>query len=104
MAVLTKEQLMEDVRTHIGDDTSDSALALIENINDTVNDLETRANGDGTDWKKKYEDNDKEWRKKYTDRFFSNEPENVPDPDPEDPPEEHTPMNFEDLFTEIKED
>lgn len=97
MAVLTKEQLMEDVRTHIGDDTSDSALALIENINDTVNDLETRANGDGTDWKKKYEDNDKDWRTKYRERFFSG----APSASSEEPEEKHKKLTFENLFKEV---
>lgn len=97
MAVLTREELMNAVRAHVGDDTSDSALALIENINDTVADYETRANGDGTDWKKKYEDNDKEWRNKYKERFFSGAPSGT-DPEPDDKPKR---MTFEELFKEV---
>lgn len=97
MAILTKEQLMEAVRTHVGEDTSDSALALIENITDTITDFETKANGDGTDWKKKYEDNDKEWRNKYRERFFSGTPSGG-DPEPEDKPKR---MTFEELFKEV---
>lgn len=96
MAVLTREQLMEAVRTQVGEDTSDSALALIENINDTINDYETRANNGGTDWKKKYEDNDKEWRTKYRDRFFSGGVEgddDTPDPTPKK-------LTFDELFKE----
>ena len=97
MAVLTREQLMEAVRTHVGDDTSDSALALIENINDTVNDYETRANGDGTDWKKKYEDNDKEWRTKYRERFFSGDV-GVNTDETDDKPKK---LTFNELFKEV---
>lgn len=97
MAVLTREQLMEAIRTQIGDDTSDSALSLIENITDTVNDYETRANTDGTDWKKKYEDNDNEWRKKYRERFFSGTPAGSTE-EPEDNPKK---LTFDELFKEV---
>ena len=74
MAVRTREEILETVRTRIGENTDDETIALLEDITDTLTDLETRANGDGEDWKTKYESNDAEWRKKYTDRFFNNEP------------------------------
>lgn len=67
--ILTRENLLESVRTRIGDDTSDEAIAFVENIADTLDDYETRVRGDGTDWKAKYEENDKEWREKYLSRF-----------------------------------
>lgn len=103
MAVKSKDEILEYLKGKMGDNPDDESIAFLEDVTDTISDFESKVSST-EDWKKKYEDNDKEWRKKYTDRFFSNEPENVPDPDPEDPPEEHTPMNFEDLFTEIKED
>ena len=36
MAILTKEQLMESIKNRVGEDTSDEALAFIENVNDTI--------------------------------------------------------------------
>ena len=71
MAIKSKDELLEALRTRIGEDNSDEAIALIEDFVDTYDDLETKSKGDGTDWKQKYEDNDKEWREKYISRFSS---------------------------------
>ena len=71
MAIRTIDEIMESVRTHVGDSTDDTALSLIEDINDTMNDLATKANSDTENWKEKYEENDKMWRTKYRDRFFN---------------------------------
>lgn len=93
MAVRTREELLDAVRTRIGDDTSDDALAFIEDMQDTLNNYE---NNNATDWKKKYEDNDKEWRTKYRDRFFRGgveEEDDTPDPTPKR-------LTFDDLFKE----
>ena len=96
MAVRTRDELLNSIRARIGDDTSDDAIALIEDIQDTMTDFENRANGDGTDWKKKYEDNDKEWRTKYRDRFFSGGA-NDDNTDPEPTTKQ---LTFEELFKE----
>ena len=61
--------------------------------------METKANGDGTDWKAKYEENDAEWRKKYKERFFntSGNEDGIEDGNGgEEPPIKRT---FDDLFT-----
>ena len=71
MAVLSREELMAKLSARIGDDTSDEAIALTEDISDTFADLESKANGDGVDWKAEATRIDEEWRKKYKDRFFS---------------------------------
>lgn len=97
--VRNKEEILNDIKGIIGDATDDTTIILLEDISDTFDDLESKTT-DSEDWKKKYEENDAEWRRKYTDRFFSAAPEDVPDPDPADPGEDHTPMNFEDLFSE----
>ena len=95
MAVRTREEILESIRTRVGEATDDDTIAFIEDVADTFTDLETRAKGDGTDWKKKYKDNDESWRKKYAERFFSKEPEPNPEPEPE-------PIKtFEDLFKEV---
>ena len=97
MAVRTREEIMKSIRTRIGDSTEDEDIAFLEDISDTFDDMESRASGDGEDWKTKYEENDKEWRRKYTERFFSKgeDPE-----DPEEEEEEEEPKTFEDLFEE----
>ena len=77
MAIKTREELMTQISARIGDDTSDEAIALIEDVTDTLADLETRANGDGTDWKAEAERIDKEWRDKYISRFTTGEPADV---------------------------
>lgn len=92
MAVRSKEEIMETLRTRVGENTDDGFIALLEDISDTFDDYESRTK-DSENWKQKYEDNDKEWRSKYTERFFSKEPE-VKDQDVE--PE--SPKTFDDLF------
>lgn len=100
MAVRTREEILESFRTRLGENPDDDSISFLEDVTDTLNDFETRAKGDGTDWKSKYEENDANWRKKYTERFFSVEPE--PDPKPEPKPEpDDTPRTFSDLFKEI---
>lgn len=96
MAIRTREELLNAVRERIGDDTSDEALAFIEDVQDTINNYENNTNNDGTDWKKKYEDNDKEWRTKYRDRFFHGgveQDDDTPDPQPKR-------LTFDELFKE----
>lgn len=70
MAIKTKDELFEMIHTRIGDDSSDEAISFLEDVTDTYNDLEQRANGNGEDWKKKYEENDKAWKERYKHRFY----------------------------------
>ena len=106
MAVVTLDELMERIRSLIGEDTSDEALALIEDFTDTFTDLETRT---GEDWKSKYDDLDKTWREKYKARFFQKQddketnPEDVIGDNEEDLKDESIETSFDELFTE-KED
>ena len=72
MAILSKEDLMKAVKNLIGDKTDDETVAFVENLTDTLTDLEGKS-ADTTDWKSKYEENDKAWKKKYMDRFFKGE-------------------------------
>ena len=100
MAVKTREEILESFKTRLGENPDDESISFLEDVTDTLNDFEKRANGDGTDWKSKYEENDANWRKKYTERFFSNEPEPNPKPDTKPEPDD-TPRTFSDLFKEI---
>lgn len=99
MAVKTREEILAEVRARVGEQTDDETITFIEDITDTLSDLETKAQGDGTDWKAKYEENDAEWRRKYTERFYSSSPEdNPPPPKPDDTPK---PKTFAELFTTV---
>lgn len=99
MPVLTKTALFDKLHTFIGDDTSEDAISFMEDVTDTFNDLETRSNGDGEDWKKRYEDNDAAWKAKYRHRFFNSDGGNY-EPVVEDKPA-ITPENItiDNLFT-----
>lgn len=97
MAVRTREEILNSIKEHFGDDTSDSTLALVEDLTDTIADFEQKANNDGQNWKQKYEDNDAAWRKKYRDRFFSGG--NDDDDDEPEPPRNKN-YSYENLFKE----
>ncbi len=92
--VKTKEEILEQIKARLGEDTSDEALSFIEDITDTLTDYETRTN-DTTDWKQKYEDNDKQWRERYKERFFSGE---TVEEEEEEQAETEPPLSFDDLF------
>ena len=99
MAVKTMEELMESVRARLGDDQSDEALALLEDISDTYGDMQSRTT-DSEDWKKKYETNDAEWRQKYRDRFFNKSNDNDDDSSDDSCDKPSKPMTFDELFKE----
>ena len=99
MAVKTREGIIAEVRARVGEQTDDETIAFLEDVTDTLSDLETKAKGDGTDWKTKYEENDAEWRKRYTERFYSSEPDT--DPEPPKPDDEPKPKTFDELFTTV---
>ena len=100
MSVLSKEDLLSAIKTRFGEDNSDEAIKFLEDVTDTISDLESKANGDGEDWKTKYTELDKEWRKRYTDRFFSGSLEGSEDDNIEEHTgsEDNTPKTYEDLF------
>lgn len=97
MSVKTLNELKADIIKFIGENDSDEAIALVEDVTDTFSDFDTRSKGD-TDWKTKFEENDKEWRRKYRERFTKVEDtENEEDVDEDD---EH--LTYEKLFKEDK--
>lgn len=69
MAIKTKDEILSAVKEFIGENTDDSTIQMLEDIDDTFKDFDTRLN-DTTDYKTMYEENDAEWRKRYHDRFF----------------------------------
>ena len=102
MAVLSKEDLFNKIKERIGDATDEETLSFVEDVTDTFNELETKATGDGTDWKAKYDELDESWKKKYRDRFFSGETsaEDVKEEQEEDVKSDGEKKEFKDLFEE----
>lgn len=96
MAIRTKEDILSSMRERFGEDTSDETLTFIEDVSDTFTDLESKAKGDGKDWKAEAKRIEEEWRKKYKERFFSGKPTDDSDDDFEE--EETKQYRFEDLF------
>lgn len=70
MAVVTKMDLLEKLKVKFGDAADDETLSIIEDVNDTFDDYESKTR-DNTDWEAKYNELDESWRKKYRDRFYS---------------------------------
>lgn len=99
MAIITKEQMMEKIRARLGDATDDETISLIEDVNDTIDDYDTRLQQVG-DWKSKYEKNDEEWRRRYRDRFFEGDSkQNYDGEDPVTADKVERTLTYEDLFT-----
>lgn len=98
MAIKTREEIMESIRTRFAEDSSDETLSLIEDVSDTLTDFEAKAKGDGKDWKAEAERIDKEWREKYKARFFDGG-NPAPEPEPEEP-EDQKILTYDELFKE----
>lgn len=97
MAIKTRDEIMEAIRARVGEDTSDEALAFIEDVSDTISDMETRS-ANSREWEKKYRENDDAWRKKYKERFYKPVNTQGQDPDSEEP--EKKCLTYNDLFKE----
>ena len=93
MAIRTRDEIMAQLQTMVGEDTSDETLTFIQDVSDTLgqNNSAQRI----TELENKLEEQDKEWRKKYRDAFFTGQPDSSYD---EDEPENKKMRRFEDLF------
>lgn len=92
MAVKTRDEIMSQLQSIIGEDTSDETLAFIQDVSDTLgNDNSAQRI---TQLETQLEDQDKEWRKKYRDAFFTGKPDETLDEEEHD----NKPKRFEDLF------
>lgn len=100
MPIKTLDEILNDARQIIGENTSDEALSFMDDLSDTISDYVTKTS-DNTNWQQKYEENDREWRKRYADRF--NRATEVDDEEDDsyelpDPPKK----TYLDLFSEVK--
>lgn len=99
MAVKTREEILEAIKSKIGEDTSDDSISLLEDITDTIDDYETRV-ADKTDWKNKYDELDATWRRKYIERFSGKSGEGIKNEQEEPIKDDDEPRTFDELFTE----
>ena len=96
--VKTKDEIISMISARIGEDNSDEAIELLEDVTDTLTDYETRT-ADNTNWKERYEANDKEWRDKYKERFMSGDPSKDKEIIEEEKEEKPKSYSYDDLFT-----
>lgn len=92
MAKRTLEELLGSVRVVLGDNDSDEAISLIEDITDSFT-------PDTENWKQRYEENDAQWRARYRERFYEGTPQPQNDFVEDEPKPKMT--RFDDLFTEV---
>lgn len=98
MAIKTKDELIQSLNAVLGDNASDEALALMEDVSDTLDDNAAKG---AIDWEQKYRENDAAWRTRYRDRFMNNADNNAqPDIDPIINPAPAERPTFENLFKE----
>ena len=106
MAVRTNEEIINTIKARLGDDVSDDALTLLEDVTDTLADYSRRV-ADSGDWERRYNDNDAAWRKRYRERFENAPSVEVPTDIVEFIPEEtetiveeseEAPQTYDDLF------
>lgn len=71
MAILNRDEYFSRVNEIVGTNTDEASIKFVEDMSDTFNDLENRANSDGSEWERKYHELDESWKKKYKQRFFS---------------------------------
>lgn len=88
-------ELIEAVKTRIGDNPDDDSVAFLEDITDTLTDYDNKTK-DNTDWKEKYDELDKSWKQKYIERFSDDV---YDDPDEENEDDVAVPEKFDELFS-----
>ena len=99
MGVKDRDSILAAVKQVIGDNTSDEAITLMEDITDTFADYETKVS-DKTNWKAKYEELDTNWRKKYIERFSGKTGEEIKEEQEEQIKDDGEIRSFDELFTE----
>ena len=107
MAILKKEELINKISEYIGEDNSDIAIEILEDVSDTI-----AAGGDADELikqveelKEKVEETDAEWRAKYKARFLEGSADTEePEEEEEETEEVEEKTSYDELFEEEKED
>lgn len=90
MAIRTNEELMNLVRTALGESPDDNGLSLLGDVQDTLN-----ARGDV---QAAIAENDKKWRKKMADRFVNGGKDDNQDENQNDGQSNNDQLTYESLF------
>lgn len=102
---LSKEELITKIKAYIGEDTSDAAISILEDVADSV-DVPDGISEE--EMNAKIEEVEKKWREKYISRFTDGEESEEVEKEeeeiilPEDDKEEI--IKYDDLFEEKKEE
>ena len=102
---LSKEELLEKVKTYVGDRADDETLEIIEDISDSFESSESAEKIEEikTEYESKLANLDNEWREKYKARFFSEKDDTGNEGDESDTSDDEEKTDYSDLFEE-KED
>lgn len=102
---LSKEELLEKVKTYVGDRADDETLEIIEDISDSFESSESAEKIEEikTEYESKLANLDNEWREKYKARFFSEKDNTGNEGDESDTSDDEEKTDYSDLFEE-KED
>ena len=99
----TKEEMLAEIKAYIGDRTDDETVSLVENVTDTLSDMEK--NGNAETRVKEVEDM---WRAKYMERFFDGDKEKknieVEEDEETEEKDKSEEIKIEDLYTEKESD
>lgn len=76
MATLSRDEFINRIQDRVGTDKSDEAITFVEDMIDTYNDLEKKANSE-VDWEQRYHELDESWKERYRHRFFTAGADNI---------------------------
>ena len=106
MAVMKLDELTRLIMDKFGETPDDDALRILENVTDTFNDMNGKANQSWQEEKARLEqaviDKDNEWRKKYTERFVNGGSESETPPVEIETENDAYQIQIADLFTDKK--
>ncbi len=94
---LEKEALIEKVKSYIGEDTSDAAISLLEDVSDSVEGFDGVTMEEA---ERMVAEKEEEWRKKYIDRFSGNDEEREETEEENLPDSEEELISYDELFKE----
>lgn len=101
--VKTKEEMLAEIKSYIGDRTDDETVSLVENLTDTLSDMEKNGNAEAR--VKEVEDM---WRAKYMERFFDGDKEKknieVEEDEETEEKDKSEEITIDDLYTEKESD
>ena len=98
----SKAEIIADLKAFIGENNSDDAIALVENVSDSIEDNKDydELKGQYDKLKEDYDKNDKAWRQRYIDRFNNEEKEDDKEVIDVDNSNDDKPLTYENLFEE----